>query len=460
MVDQERELSVRSWIAYWQLVSEYGYQPRTTLAERKRIRLTNQSSLVLTFLILLYAIVFGVFGPSTLGWVTLGVAFVFASIPKLHKIYSGAMGVRYFFLLLSYACIFTFSLMVGRDSGIQLFFISAIAAPFLLLDVKRRPLVSLFCMLPLFLLFMLEIHLYESVPPLAFSPRAQRLIYLMMLPSAAITTFLYSAYFHLINQASERELQHTIEDVNRSKKLIEDQQQQLASASRLSAIGELAGSIAHEINNPLSIILGYIELISRMIRADPIDRDRVLQNCDKALKTISRINKIVLGLRKLSREGNDDPMETANLKDIIEDATSVCGESLANLGIELRLKIPEQTCACLCRPLQISQVLLNLIQNAKDAVQELATKWIEIEVKVLESSYVILVKDSGVINDPEILEKIDQPFFTTKPPGKGTGLGLSISRKIMASHGGSIKLVKEASSTTFAMQLPRQAQTS
>jgi C4-dicarboxylate-specific signal transduction histidine kinase len=315
-------------------------------------------------------------------------------------------------------------------------------------------------MIPLLLIFTLELFLYDLVPPLAFSQRAQRLIYLMMLPSAALTTFLYSGYFYLINQISEKELHASIQDLHHSKQMIEDQQLQLATASRLSAIGELSGSIAHEINNPLSIILGYTELIARLLRMEPLDRERILQTCEKILKTISRINKIVVGLRKLSREGHDDPVETANLKEIIEDALSVCTESLAQLDIDVRLHLPDEPCLCRCRPLQISQVLLNLIQNAKDAIQGLPTRWIEIEIKVEGTWFMILVKDSGVIRDPEILSRIGQPFFTTKPPGIGTGLGLSISRKIMAAHGGSIELEKEASSTTFVMQLPREVQTS
>jgi C4-dicarboxylate-specific signal transduction histidine kinase len=153
-------------------------------------------------------------------------------------------------------------------------------------------------------------------------------------------------------------------------------------------------------------------------------------------------------------------LEKADLKGIIEDALSVCTESLAQLGIDLHLKLPDEPCLCLCRPLQISQVLLNLIQNAKDAIQSLDTRWIEIAIRPDKQNFVIQVKDSGVIRDPEILARIGQPFFTTKPAGKGTGLGLSISRKIMAAHGGSIELDKEASSTTFVMQLPREVQTS
>jgi signal transduction histidine kinase len=430
------------------------------LPERKRIRLTNQSSLVLTLLIALYALVFGLYGPAPLGLITWGVALLFASIPALNKLSRGAVAVRYGFLMLSYISIFIYSLLVGAESGIHLFFISAIATPFIVLDMRRPFLVFIFCMIPLLLIFTLELFLYDLVPPLAFSQRAQRLIYLMMLPSAALTTFLYSGYFYLINQISEKELHASIQDLHHSKQMIEDQQLQLATASRLSAIGELSGSIAHEINNPLSIILGYTELIARLLRMEPLDRERILQTCEKILKTISRINKIVVGLRKLSREGHDDPVETANLKEIIEDALSVCTESLAQLDIDVRLHLPDEPCLCRCRPLQISQVLLNLIQNAKDAIQGLPTRWIEIEIKVEGTWFMILVKDSGVIRDPEILSRIGQPFFTTKPPAIGTGLGLSISRKIMAAHGGSIELEKETSSTTFVMQLPREVQTS
>jgi C4-dicarboxylate-specific signal transduction histidine kinase len=378
----------------------------------------------------------------------------------LNRFSGGAVGVRYGFLTLSYISIFIYSLLVGEESGIHLFFISAIATPFIVLDMRRPFVIFIFCMIPLLLIFTLELFLYDLVHPLAFSRRAQRLIYLMMLPSAALTTFLYSGYFYLVNQMSEKELHASIQDLHRSHKLIEDQQLQLATASRLSAIGELSGSIAHEINNPLSIILGYTELISRMLRMESFDRERILQTCDKILKTINRINKIVLGLRKLSREGQDDPLETADLKEIVDDALSVCTESMALHGIELRLKLPDEPCLCLCRPLQISQVLLNLIQNAKDAIQSLETRWIEIEIRQDTACFVILVKDSGVIRDPAVLARIGQPFFTTKPPGKGTGLGLSISRKIMSTHGGSIELQKEASSTTFVLQLPREVQTS
>ncbi len=451
---------MRRWIEFWQLISDFGCQSTSTFSERKHIRLANQSAIVLTLLILVYAVVFSLFGPSPLGWVTWGVALFFAAIPWLQKRTAGAVGVRYYFLLISYASIFVYSVLVGRESGIHLFFISAIATPFLVLDLHYKRSVFLFCIIPIALLLTLELFLYDVITPLPFSAKARRLIYIMMLPSAALTTFLYSGYFYLINQIHENELHLTIQDVNRSKKLIEDQQLQLASASRLSAIGELSGSIAHEINNPLSIILGYTELIMRLMRMETIDRERILQNCEKILKTINRISKIVLGLRKLSREGSDDPPEKSNLKDIIDDAMSVCVESLAHLGIEMRLNLPDEPVQCFCRPLQISQVLLNLIQNAKEAIQELDNKWIEIDVKVQDKVFVIQVKDSGIIRDPLILEKIGQPFFTTKPPGKGTGLGLSISRKILAAHGGSIEIDKEASSTTFVVKLPREVQTS
>jgi signal transduction histidine kinase len=395
-----------------------------------------------------------------MGWLTLGVALLFAAIPLLQNLSRGALLVRYFFLLTSYVCIFCYSAILGRDSGIQLFFISAVAAPFIVLDIRHRASLVFFCLLPLVLYFILELFVYDQFQPLPFSAAARRVIYLMMLPSAALTTFLYSGYFYLINQKSEKELNDSILDLHRSHQLIEDQQLQLASASRLTAIGELSGSIAHEINNPLSIISGYTELIIRFMRNEDVDRERVLQTCEKILQTTHRINKTVLGLRKLARDGAHDPMEMADLKESVEDAIAICSESLHHDGIELRLKFPEERVVCLCRPLQIAQVLLNLIQNARDAVQSLETRWIEIELKPQADAWLLLVKDSGVIQDPNVLNRIGQPFFTTKPAGKGTGLGLSISRKIMSSHGGSIELDRKASSTTFVMKLPRPVPTS
>ncbi|WP_141732586.1 sensor histidine kinase [Oligoflexus tunisiensis] len=446
--------------AFWQLISNFGCHPGLEPSELKRVRLTNQSSWVSALMIASYAPVFGLYGRAPWGWMTLGDALLFSAIPYLQKITRGALRVRYLFVCLGNANIFIYSILLGRECGMHLFFIAATAVPCIVMEVKHLKSVLALCLLPILLLLSLELVIFDVTAPLNFSVSARRLIYLMVLPSAALITFLFSSYFSLLNLRSEEALRHTIQNLHHSQKLIEDQQLQLATASRLSAIGELSGNIAHEISNPLAILLGYTEVTMRLLRMELVDRERILHYCERTLATINRITKIVQGLRKLSREGSDDPLEDADLKDVVEDTLSICSESLNQAGVELRVIAPDQRCSCPCRPLQIAQVLLNLIHNAKDAVQALEDRWIEIEIKLEPDHFVILVRDSGMIKDLKILDRIGQPFFTTKPPGKGTGLGLSISRRILAAHGGSIELDKGASCTTFVMQLPRQQEVS
>jgi C4-dicarboxylate-specific signal transduction histidine kinase len=107
------------------------------------------------------------------------------------------------------------------------------------------------------------------------------------------------------------------------------------------------------------------------------------------------------------------------------------------------------------RPLQIGQVLLNLIQNARDAVENLSSKWIRISIRREGSDLELAVEDSGQGLKPDILARIGQPFFTTKPFGKGTGLGISISRKIMAAHGGSLDVDAQHPNTRFVVVMPQ-----
>ncbi len=443
--------------AIWNKLSHYGCHHGQPEPEQKRIRLANQSSLILAGLICLYASVFAMTKHPILAWITLIVALLFALVPSLQSLSSGHIWSRYWILGLNYLSILIYSLAIGPDSGIHLFFISAIATPFALIEIKSRLRIAVFALIPILALIFLETFGFSYVTPVELPKAVLRSIYLLVLPTACIMTFLFSGYFYVLNRESEEKLHHTIQDLNHSQQMIEDQKIQLASASRLAAIGELSGSIAHEINNPLAIIQGYTEQLMRLLQAEALDRDRIKQTCGKILSTVDRITKIIYGLRKLSREGVDDPTELANLATVVEDATSVCMESLHHLGIDLRITFPDQACQSYCRALQISQVLLNLIQNSKDAISELTVKWIEIEVRAGEQFNEIIVKDSGKITSKDTIAKMGQPFFTTKASGKGTGLGLSISKKILAAHEGHLLLDKTQATTTFVLQLPRKS---
>lgn len=246
------------------------------------------------------------------------------------------------------------------------------------------------------------------------------------------------------------------QDVTKDKerdRIIREQEAKIISSSKLSALGEMAGGIAHEINNPLAIIQAKCEQIKRMAEQKKLDEKKLDDGISLTLATIERIAKIVRGLRSFSRSSEKDAMEPKELSKILSETISLCQEKLKFQGIELRLAVDDGLVLC-CRDAQIAQIFMNLIINSQHAMEERGEKWIEIRAEKKESRIQVLFIDSGFGISDEIKEKIMQPFFTTKAPGKGTGLGLSISRSIAEDHGGSLAYDPSAAHTTFVLDLP------
>jgi signal transduction histidine kinase len=229
----------------------------------------------------------------------------------------------------------------------------------------------------------------------------------------------------------------------------------IAQSSKLSALGEMAGGIAHEINNPLSIIKGYIDLLKRHSSRHSLTEEIMLQYIDKMDLTVGRISRIVNGMRRFSRESSMDEKVPYSLNKIIDETLDICLERINNNGTALNVKYFEGEPMVLCRPVEISQVFLNLINNAFQAISTFPHPWINIECREFAGFYQILVMDCGPGIPQYIRQKIFQPFFTTKDIGVGTGLGLSISRGIIEEHHGHLMYVDEAPNTTFLIELPK-----
>lgn len=229
-------------------------------------------------------------------------------------------------------------------------------------------------------------------------------------------------------------------------------QSKLVMASRLSSLGEMAGGISHEIKNPLAIIDGHLQNLSSLLKR-PDSTQAVLKSIDSMRRSVSRITKIIDGLRAFARSGETDPFERVSPKQIIEKSLELCRSRLESNGIIIKTQLLGQS-SLFCRPTQISQVLVNLINNAYDAIETTKDPWIEIEL-IDEGDYsVISVTDSGPGIPHDIAEKILQPFFTTKPLGKGTGLGLSVSLGIIQSHHGTLMIDSQHPHTRFVIRLP------
>jgi signal transduction histidine kinase len=237
---------------------------------------------------------------------------------------------------------------------------------------------------------------------------------------------------------------------------VREKEIQMLHISKMSSLGEMSAGIAHEINNPLAIILGKAQHLKLMLAKDRPALDSVAKGVEVIEQTSNRIARIVKGLQIFSRDGNRDSYELKSIQDIIEDTVSFCHARFRSHGTELRIDPIPAGLMIECQSTQISQVLLNLLNNAFDAVQGLEEKWVRVEVLDVGERLEIRVSDSGQGIPTEIAKKILEPFFTTKEVGKGTGLGLSISLGIVKSHQGELKLDRNQPNTTFVVNLPKR----
>lgn len=225
-------------------------------------------------------------------------------------------------------------------------------------------------------------------------------------------------------------------------------------ASKMATLGEIAAGIAHEINNPLTIIQARILTIEKQMQKKNVLDSEFAESFKKVIDTVQRITKIIKGLKFISRDANIDSPIKINIDQLFETTFDLCLEKLKMNNVNLIKDSSGFDYEIEVRETQIVQVLLNLINNSFDAVKNLPEKWIQIECLTNKDNLLIKVKDSGSGIPEDILGKIMNPFFTTKPAGQGTGLGLSISKGIIENHAGKLYYNEKSSNTEFVIEIP------
>ena len=234
----------------------------------------------------------------------------------------------------------------------------------------------------------------------------------------------------------------------------ENAQQQVVYSSKMAALGEMAAGMAHEVNNPLTAIYGHASLLRQQSHTN-VDPEKLSEWLTIVDTNVLRISKIIQGLREFSQTGDHVEKKTCKVTSIVEKTLLLCREYLKENGTTVIINDIPLFLEVECRDIQVSQVLLNLITNASDAMANSQEKVIKISALVTSNGTEISVTDTGQGIQSDHKEKLFQPFFTTKDPDKGKGLGLSTSKGIMEAHGGSLYLDSFSPTTRFVLQFPK-----
>ncbi len=249
------------------------------------------------------------------------------------------------------------------------------------------------------------------------------------------------------------EAQRTVEEYARSLEAkVEERNQQLQQAEKIATMGQLLAGVAHELNNPLSVVLGHCT----MLRTAP-GQESVAQRAEKISRAAERCARIVKNFLALARQRPPE-RQVVLLNQVVQEAVELLGYPLRVDGIEVLLALADNLPPLWADPNQLHQVIVNLVTNAHHAMRATTgARRLTLTTRLdpPRNRVRLDVADTGTGIPPEIQARIFEPFFTTKPLGQGTGLGLSLCQGIVATHGGMMSLESGVNEgTVFSIELP------
>lgn len=241
-------------------------------------------------------------------------------------------------------------------------------------------------------------------------------------------------------------------------------EQQLVQAGKMATLGEMATGVAHELNQPLSVIKSAANYIMRKVKANEPIPDEIMTTMTEEIDgQVNRAEKIINHMREFGRK-SDNVKEKADVNRALVKALDIFKEQLTLRHIEVVPHLDRDLPMILADENRLEQVFINLLLNARDAIEERfeqkdqtaeSAKQIFVTTRVSDKRVVIEIEDTGTGIPPEVGDKIFDPFFTTKAAGKGTGLGLSIGYRIIKDYGGTISADKgRANGALFTIQFP------
>lgn len=223
----------------------------------------------------------------------------------------------------------------------------------------------------------------------------------------------------------------------------------------MAFLGEMAGGVAHEINNPLTILTGELFKLNMKIKKGEFTEENLKTIHGNLEKNIIRISHIIKGLMEFSKEDSSEGKSDENILQIWEDTLNLSREKLKKYEVKLDidLKLSENPILHCVRN-QIAHVFFHLLSNSFDAVKKVKDRRIKIELAESSTGFTFKIYDSGEGIDSELRDKIMVPFFSTKDVGEGTGLGLSVIKGTVENYGGEFNLLP-GKPTTFKIFLPK-----
>jgi C4-dicarboxylate-specific signal transduction histidine kinase len=235
------------------------------------------------------------------------------------------------------------------------------------------------------------------------------------------------------------DLQETTAEIQRREQELREKQEQLVQAAKLATLGELTTGVAHELNNPLNNIGLFIGNVSDLIELGTFDADRIMRDLSSAMEQVHKASQIISHLRTFGRAAPAS-RDIVRVNAIVMQALTLLQEQLRLREIEVALDLCDTDPLVLGNAIQLEQVFLNLVTNARDAVADSRHKLIRISSCCERHSVRLVFEDTGDGISPGLERRVFDPFFTTKEVGAGTGLGLSIAYGIVRDHEGTIAI--------------------
>ena len=425
---------------------EGGIRPGDSESKARAIRLSN----VIGLSAIVNTLLFGVVAWFYRDWLLLRVAVYSTSI------YAFSYGLtiagfskigRPLNVLSGCAVIFWGSCYFRGDSLLQLFFYILSVAPFMYFSWEER--INYWLMIvPVACLVVAEgnhYEFFERYDPSRYTIAPFRWLSLLTPLNQIVMGFLFF-------------LKQSVKFENESKenlRKLEIEHQRQIQVHKMVSLGVMSAGVAHEINNPLTVIHLQNFILRKDLCKSPPDTRLALKSTQLIEASVNRIVKIINSLHLFSSNTSSDAPAESEVNQIVQDAINLFARRFEEARIELVVQV-EESLKLKCRPAEISQVLMNLLNNSFDAVVGSQSPKIEIKAKKRFNGEVeIRVEDNGSGIPINLRERVFEPFFTTKEIGKGSGLGLSVSKGIIESNGGTLALVSGTERTTFEMVFGR-----